>query len=139
MLRSGTDDVPVGVDRLIQLVEAKLIHLPQAILELEYLVWGLADFSLACQDIDQLPPSLGLDKQTIQGPHRALVYRVHLQHLPVSGHGIVYVLNLHLVDLGNSQAQLYEPIGIISQLLQLGVVQLGHCRPPFQNHSEALK
>ena len=66
----------VGRDRRVEIVEARLVDLAEAELELQDLLRALADLGLALEDLDELGPALGLREEAVERADRALVLRV---------------------------------------------------------------
>jgi hypothetical protein len=104
MLRRRADHLAVRADRTLEVVQPHLVDLTQAVLELEDLVRALTDLGLARQDLRQIVPALGLREQAIERAHGALVLGIDVEHAAVARHGVVQVLELHLVDLRHTQA-----------------------------------
>ena len=88
-----------------------LLHLTEAVLELEDLVGRLADLGLALEDARELRPALGLEVEAIERANRGLVLGVDLDHAPVAHDRVVDVLELDLVDLREAETELDEALG----------------------------
>ena len=56
---AAAEHLAVGRDRRVEIAEARLVDLAEAVLELEDLVGRLADLGLAREDLDELAPALG--------------------------------------------------------------------------------
>ena len=139
VLGRRADHLAVRGDRLVEIVQAKLVHLSEAILELEDLVWALPDLGLAHEHLGQVLPTLHLGEQAIEGAHCALVLGVDSEHSSIAAHRVLHVLELHLVHLRDAQPELDEALGISLELVELGVVERGDRGPAFDHHREALE
>ena len=128
VLGRGADDLAVGGDRLVEVVEARLVDLAEAVLELEDLVRRLADLGFAREDLRELAPALGLREEPIERADRGLVLGVDLEHAAVARDGALDVLELRLEDLREAEAELDEAVGVLGELVELRVVELR--RPP---------
>ena len=84
VLRRRADHLAVRRDRLIEVVQPRLVDLTEAVLELEDLVRALADLGLAREDLGEIRPALGLREQAIERADRALVLRLGLEHPAVA-------------------------------------------------------
>ncbi len=107
--------------------ELRLLHLAEAVLELEDLVGRLADLGLAREDAREIGPALGLHVEPVERADRALVLGVDLDDAAVARDRAVDVLELHLEDLRAAQAELDEALRVVpAELVELGVVELRH-------------
>ena len=108
-----------------------LLDLTEAVLELEDLVGRLADLGLALEDCGELRPALRLQIEAVERANRVLVLGVDLEHAPVAADGVVDVLELHLEDLREAEAELDEALRVLGELVELRVVERGDCGQRF--------
>ncbi len=139
MLGRGGEHLAVGRDGGIEIVEPLLVDLAQAVLELEDLVRRLADLGFARQDLREITPALGPQEEPVERADRGLVFRVGGEDAAVARDGAVDVVELNLVDLGYAKAQIDQPVGLSCELVELGVVELGHLRPAIGHAAESLE
>jgi hypothetical protein len=67
------DDLAVRRDRRVHVVQPELVHLAEAVLELELLVRGLRDLGLAREDLREIAPALGHGEEAIERADGRLV------------------------------------------------------------------
>ena len=66
MLGRRRHDFSIGIDRLVELSEAGLVHLTKAKLEPQDLVGSVCDFRFARQDVGKFRPTLRICEQSIE-------------------------------------------------------------------------
>src|SRR5690606_9778517 len=106
------NDLPVGVDRAVDVAQAMVLHLRQAEAEVGDLVAGARDLRLLGQDPRELLPALGVLVEAVERADGALVLRIELEHETVACDRLVEVLELILVDAREAEADLAEAEGI---------------------------
>ena len=77
--------------------------------------------------------------EPIERANGGLILRIRLHDAPVTGDGVLDVLELHLENLSGAQTKLDEALGRVAELVELRVVELRDLRPPVHHHGQALE